>query len=195
MKISKRIFSQYLEPDEELLAVFHKHPFVILPELMTVIFFGYVLPVFLYILFPQLVLFYVIWLCISMLRLFYVLAIWYHDSILVTNVSLVDVQWHGFFKRSSSRLEYHMVEGVAYDIMGFIRTVFNYGDISIKTTGGGISIVLKSAMNPQRIEKQILAHQEKFVSNQSMQDAEALKSLLTSLIRNHIKSDKKDSTQ
>jgi hypothetical protein len=195
MKLSKKIFSQYLEPDEDLLAVFHRHPFVIFPELATITFFGYLLPIFLYFLFPQLVLFFVFWLCISIFRLFYVLAIWYHDSILVTSVSLVDVHWHGFFKRSSNRLEYHMIEGVAYDILGFIKTVFNYGDISIKTTGGGIAIILKSAMNPQKIERQILAHQEKFVSSQSMQDAEALKSLLTTLIRNHIKNDKNSSNQ
>lgn len=158
-----------------------------IPELAKILFFGFILPIFLYYLFPEFVLFFVLWLCVSLVRLFYALSTWYHDAILITNVSLVDVSWAGFFKRSACRLEYQMIESVAYEINGFFRTVFNFGNVSVKSTGGGTPITLKDAMTPSRIEKEIMAHQEKFVNVQTMQDADALKSLLTTIIRNHVK--------
>ena len=187
MKIAKKLFAQYLEPDEQIIAVFHKHPFVLMTELGKLVLFGYVLPIFLYYHLPEIVLFFVLWLCISMVRLFYMVSTWYHDSILITNVSLVDVTWDGFFKRSACRLEYQMIEGVSYEINGFIRTVFNFGNVAVKSTGGNAPITLKDAMAPQKIEREIMAHQEKFVSVQTMQDADALKSLLTTIVWNHVK--------
>jgi hypothetical protein len=187
MKLSRYAFLQYLEPGEVLISVFRKHPLIMGKELMLLILFGYLLPIFLYVLFPEFTLFFVLWLSISLVKVFYILSIWYHDAILITSVSLVDVTWSGFFKRASSRLEYPMIEGVSYEINGFTRTIFNYGNVSVKSNGGGTPIVLKDAMNPPRIEREIMSHQEKFVGEQNLQDADALKGLLATLIKTHVK--------
>ncbi|HRY91410.1 MAG TPA: hypothetical protein P5229_03675 [Candidatus Gracilibacteria bacterium] len=186
MKLASYAFAQYLEPEEVILRVFHKHPMVMVPGLLSLVFFGYALPIFLYVLFPNFILFFVLWLFISMVRLFYYVSTWYHDAILLTNVSIVDVSWAGFFKRSSMRLEYSMIEGVSCEINGFMRTVFDFGNVAVKSNSGGAPIILKDAMSPSKIERAIMTHQEKVFTNQNMTDANALKEILANLIKHHV---------
>lgn len=191
MKFAQAMFASYLEDGEEIVAVCHRHPFVIAKDMLKLTVIGVVIPVGLYLLFPEYWLFFVLWLVINLVRLFRRYLIWYHDSLLVTNVSLVDVYWHSMFNRSSTRLEYQMIEGVTQDIKGFIRTVFNYGNISIQVMSGGEAMALKDAMNPKRVERVILDNQEKYSSEQSMKDSETLKSLLISMLRQQ-QADKKE---
>jgi hypothetical protein len=84
MLIAEFLFSPYLEPEEKILRVFHRHPFVMLPELLRILFFGVAIPVFLDVLFPDFMLFFIIWILISFVRLIYVFFSWYQDVILVT---------------------------------------------------------------------------------------------------------------
>lgn len=185
MLIAKHLFKFYLEPGEKLVAVFHRHPFVVFPELLNILIFGLVLPVFLWFLFPEFGFFWAIWGFISLLRVVNVFMIWYHDSLLITSISLVDVYWNSLFDRSSTRVEYPTIEAITCEIRGFIPTIFNYGTITVQKTGSGVPIVLKDAMNPRRAEREIMAYQAKFVSSQSFRDAESLKNIITSMVRQH----------
>ncbi len=186
MYVADKIFGGYLDPGEKILAICHRHPLVFLPDALKVLFFGFIIPAFLFYLFPDYVVFFSIWFAISTVRLLRVVLIWYHDSLLLTNVSLIDVVWHGLFNRTTSRLEYSMIEGVTLEIQGFLKVVFNYGDVKVQGAGGGTYINLRDAINPRKVEKLVMAYQEKFVTDQSFKDSDALKNLLTSLIRQHI---------
>ncbi len=189
-KIPQVLFRPHLDPGEEVLEVFHRHPFILIPSLGRILFFTFLVPLFLFYLFPEFTLFFLIWGVVGVLRLVYLFFNWYHDALLVTNVSLLKTYWSGFFDRSSSRLEYPMIEGISYAIQGFRRTVFNYGHVHINRSGGSSAIELPDAVNPPKVERVILFHQEKFVSDQSMKDSETLKSLLVTMIRHHNKSGK-----
>lgn len=186
-KIPQVLFRPHLDPGEEVLEVFHRHPFVMLPSLGRILFFTFLVPLFLFYMFPEFALFFFLWIGVGTIRLVYLFFNWYHDALLVTTVSLLKTYWNGFFDRSSSRLEYPMIEGISYAIQGFRRTVFNYGHVHINRSGGSSAIELPDAMNPPKVERVILTHQEKFVSDQSMKDSETLKSLLVTMIRNHNK--------
>ena len=186
MIIAEFFFSPYLEKGEKILEVFHRHPFVMLPDIFRIGFFGVVVPVFLYVLFPGFWIFFVIWLCLSLGRFVYVFFNWYHDVILVSNVSLLSVQWNGFFDRVSGRLEYHQIDGSASAIRGFRKTLFNYGDLTI-THGSGLPLVLNDAINPKGVEKRIMMYQERFVTDQNFKDANTLKTLLSTMLRYHAK--------
>ncbi len=188
MFIAEFFFTPYLEEGEKVLKVFHRHPFVMLPDLLRITFFGFAIPLFLYVLFPQFVLFFGIWIFISLIRLVYVLFNWYHDSLLATNISLISVQWNGFFDRMSSRLEYNQIDTTSSEIRGFRRTIFNYGNLSI-THGSGIPLVLKDAINPKRVEKAILIYQDKFVTDQNLKDTDTLKVLLANMLKHHAKTE------
>lgn len=191
MKFAQAMYAPYLEDDEEIVAVCHRHPFVVLKDLIKLLVIGVVLPIGLYLLFPEFWMFFVIWLVINLFRIARKYLIWYHDALLVTNVSLIDVYWHSMFNRSSTRLEYQMIEGVTQDIKGFIKTIFNYGNISVQVMSGGEAMSLKDAMNPRKVERLILDNQEKYSSEQSMKDSETLKALLISMLRQQ-QADKKE---
>lgn len=184
--IAQQLFKPHLDPGEKVLDVCHRHPFVILTEVLRIGVLGFILPFFLWFLFPDFLMFFGIWMVVSFVRLFYVVFNWYHDALLITNVSLIKVGWDGFFDRSSSRLEYQMIEGLSYAIRGFRRTLFNYGDVSI-TRAGNTALTLLDAINPGRVERVVLSHQEQFVSEQSLKDADSLKNLLTVMLRHHAK--------
>lgn len=186
MIVANYLFAPYLEEGEKILKVFHRHVFVMLKDLLRVMFFGLAIPVFLDYLFPQFLLFFLMWIFITFIRMVYIFFNWYHDTILVTNVSLISVQWNGFFDRMSSRLEYNQIDGTASAIRGFLRTVFNFGDVTIQH-GSGVPMVLKDAVNPKSIEKQIMMYQDMFVNDQSMKDSDALKGLLANMLKHHVK--------
>lgn len=188
MFLAEFLFKPYLEPEEKILRAFHRHPFAMLPDLLRIMFFGVVAPVFLDYLFPDFMLFFILWILISFVRLIYVFFNWYHDALLVTAVSLLSVQWNGFFDRMSSRLEYHQIDGTSSEIRGFRRTLFNYGNVTIQH-GSGAPVVLRDAMNPKKVEKTILMYQDKFVSDQNMKDAGTLKTLLATMLKRHAKTE------
>lgn len=186
-KIPQVLFRPHLDPGEEVLDVFHRHPFIMFPSLARISFFTFLVPLFLYYMFPEFAFFFFLWMGVGIIRLVYVFFNWYHDALLVTNVSLLKTYWSGFFDRSSSRLEYPMIEGISYTIQGFRRTVFNYGHVHVNRSGGSSVLDLPDAINPPKVERVILSHQEKFVTDQSMKDSDTLKTLLVSMIRQHNK--------
>lgn len=185
MILADNLFRQYLDDGEKIISVLHRHPFVFLKNLWPISLLGLVLPAFLWYLFSEFWFFFVLWMVVSMIRIFREFMIWYHDAILITNMSLIDVYWHGFFDRSSTRLEYNMMEGVTTEIRGFRRVLFNYGTVSVQRGGGTNPLVLRDAMNPRRAERRIMEYQEEFLNKQSIEDSESLKDLLTQMIRHH----------
>ena len=189
------MFAPHLDPGEEVLQVFHRHPFIMLPSLGRVLFFTFLIPLLLFYMFPEFALFFFLWMGVGLIRLIYVIFNWYHDALLVTNVSLLKTFWNGFFDRSSSRLEYPMIEGISYAIQGFRRTVFNYGHVHVNRSGGSSVIELPDAVNPPKVERIILSHQENFVTKQSLEDSETLKSLLVTMIRQHNKNEGQGNTK
>ncbi|HLG25734.1 MAG TPA: hypothetical protein VI588_03005 [Candidatus Gracilibacteria bacterium] len=186
-KVSEYMFAKYLEPDERIDAIFHRHPIVFVSQCGRILLFGFGVPMFLWYLFPEFALLFAIWLIVSCIRMMRAFYIYYHDALLLTNISLVDVYWHGFFDRSQARLEYPLIEGVNTEIRGFIPTVFNYGKVTVQ--GGNVPnpISLPDAANPSKVERKIMSYQEQFVSDQSLKDADSLKSLLTTMVRHHAK--------
>lgn len=186
MYISQFVFGPYLEEGEKIFHVFHRHPFVILPDLLRIAVFGVLLPFGVYFLFPNLALLCVLWIFVSLIRVLYVIFNWFHDAILITDISLIHVNWNGFFDRASARLEYNQVDGTSSEIRGFRRTIFNYGNVSVS---GGSGLTLKDAMNPKKAEKLIMMYQEKLTTHQNLKDADVLKNLLTTMLRHHAKTE------
>lgn len=189
MDFPEKMFGPYLDAGEKILVVCHRHPFIVLPESFKVLGVGFIIPGFLYYLFPQYFVFFAIWFLIGLMRCVRIYMMWYHDALLITNVSLIDIYWNGFFDRSSTRLEYQNIEGVTQEIKGFLRTIFNYGDVTIQVMSGGDAMALKDAINPKKVERNIMEFQEKYSTEQSMKDSATLKALLARMVRQHAASE------
>ena len=112
---------------------------------------------------------------------------WYFDAWLLTNTSVIDLEWGGLFNRSSTRVEYHMIEGLTYEYAGVFQTVFRYGDITIQKIGSGAEVSLKDAMLPRKVESKVLELQAKFVTSKTYKEHDALKGLLSDMLQEHSK--------
>jgi hypothetical protein len=115
---------------------------------------------------------------------------WYFDAWLLTNQGVVNIEMGGIFSKSSTRVEYHMIEGIGYKVHGFFGTVFNYGDITVDKLGTSTSVVLLDAPNPKKIEKKVMYYQEKFLRSKSIRDHNALKNMLAEMIAYHVQTGK-----
>lgn len=179
------LFSYYLEDDEKIYYVAHRHPFIFLKAFLKYLFLGVFCPIVLFLFFPDFWMLSLLWIGIGFIRLIYIFMDWYFDAWLLTNTSVIDVDWNGFFNRSSNRVEYHMVEGVSYEFLGVMQTIFRFGNTYLQRIGTGGILTLEDAINPKKVETQVLKLQQRFVTEKSYRDHESLKALLTEMIHDH----------
>lgn len=185
MKMRDFFYRGYLGEGEHIVHVIHRHIFMQSKDFLRIIFFGLFLPFFFWWLFPQIALFASIWLAIGMIRFFYEFFDWYYDVWLVTNVSIIEIMWQGFFEKSSSRIEYHTIQGIGYEVKGMLRTLFNYGSITLEKFAGNPS-VFDGARGPKKKSEMLAKAQEDFVTNKSFRDHHALQGILTDLLQRHV---------
>ncbi|PJC36540.1 hypothetical protein CO046_05180 [Candidatus Peregrinibacteria bacterium CG_4_9_14_0_2_um_filter_53_11] len=179
------LFRSYLGDGEKIIFVIHRHVFMQAKDFMKIMFFGLLIPAFLWWLFPPFGAVAGIWLGLGLIRFIYEFFDWYYDVWLVTNVSITEIVWQGFFEKSSARIEYHIIQGIGYEVKGFVRTIFNYGTITLdKFTGN--SSVFDGAMNPKRKAELLTQAQDEFVKNKSFRDHHALQNLISDLLQQHV---------
>lgn len=186
-------FRRYLDDGERILYVAHKHVLVLKVSSAKAGFFGVLIPSFLYWLFPGGVFFWAIWVLVGLAAIFYHFIDWYFDAWILTNTGIIDVEREGFFDFTSTRVDYHMIEGISYTVKGVVQTIFNYGDITVDKLGAKTSVVLREAANPKKLERKVMGYQEKFVSEKSVLDHQTLKNMLSDMIAYHVKNGKIDS--
>ncbi|MBU1992721.1 MAG: hypothetical protein ABH856_02540 [Patescibacteria group bacterium] len=187
MVIQDFLFRKHLNDGETILSVAHKHLWVVLPTIFKDLFFGVGIPMFLFMLFPQIAFYMLIWVWGGLLVLSYHLYDWYFDAWLMTNQGVLDVEWKSFFNRTSARIEYHMVEGVSYEVTGFWQTVLNFGVVTLEKVGSGVLVQLVNVNNPKRVERELLGCQKKYLTQKAFREHGALKDLLTDMVMGHIK--------
>ncbi len=186
-------FSRYLDEGEFILDVAHRHLLVLKVDSAKVSFFGLLIPLFLYWVFPAAGLLWILWMVIGVFALFDKYVSWYFDAWILTNVGIIDLDRDGFFDFTSTRLDYHLIEGVSYTVKGILQTIFNYGDMTVDKLGTKTSVILKDAANPKALERKMIAYQEKYVNSKSIRDHEALKGMLSEMIAYHVQNGKIES--
>lgn len=186
MLLAQLLFRSYIEDGEKIYFVAHRHVFTLYKPVVKLSFFGFLIPGALIFLFPQVTLLLMIsiaWISIALIRFLYILMKWYFDAWLVTNTSVIDIQWNGFFDRAATRIEYHTIEGVSNTIKGFWGTVLNFGNIALSLVASGTQVSLENAKSPRYVEQVVLKAQEEFLVHKASKDQEALKALLAGMIQ------------
>lgn len=182
MKISNLLFKSHLEKGEEIRYIAHRHIFTEYKNLFKTIFLGGFLPLIFFILFPPLKIAWGIWLLFGIFKFIYNLANWYFDAWLITNLSILDIEWNGFFNRTSTRVEYTALKGVSYEIKGFWNTILRYGNVNLELATLNSVVTLKNAASPRKVERFILDTQSEFMNNKDLEDQETLKELLIGIV-------------
>lgn len=108
------------------------------------------------VLFPLSVLLGSTYLLAIVLIYFTVFIEWYLDIWIVTNDRVLDVEQLNLFSRTISELDLFRIQDVTTNVKGFFSTMFNYGDVEIKTASQNIDIVFHQVPDPNHVRQEIL---------------------------------------
>lgn len=185
--LSAWLFKKHLEDDETLKRVVHKHwllgvralfwPTLFIVSTLVVLFYNHARGMITVMGLLDLV--FVIW----WLRNFFD---YYLDAWLITDQGIVDIAWHGWFHRQSSRVLYSDLQGVSYEIEGVWGTLLQFGTISVEKISTGAAISLENVRQPKQVEVLILQSMEAYLHSKNMKDATQIQKLLSSLIADQI---------
>lgn len=82
---------------------------------------------------------------------------YYLDVWFVTNERIVLSERTSLFSHTTSELYLYQVQDVTAQINGFVRTLFNFGHISVQTAAEKERFVLENIPNPNEVASKILA--------------------------------------
>jgi len=192
MIVNRILFGKHLEEGEEILYAVHRHWIDMMKPGFEIGFFGFVIPWSLYAIGFNTPFFFwiaVSWSILAYLRFLAVLLDWFCDTWLITNMSIITVQWNGIFSNLSSRVGYEDIEGATYEIRGFFPTIFRYGDMALRCMSGTI-LKLPRVSNPKKAELAVARFREQFITQRNMKDTDSLKVLLSNMVARQARSEK-----
>jgi len=108
------------------------------------------------------------------------------DAWIITDHGIIDIAWHGWFHRESSRILYSYVQGVSYEIQGIWATLIGFGTISIEKISTGASVSLDYVPRPRSIEKDILKRMEAYLHSKNLKDATHVQSILAEIVAGQV---------
>lgn len=111
---------------------------------------------------------------------------YYLDAWLVTDQGIIDIAWHGWFHRQSTRVLYSDLQGVSYEIHGVTGTLLRYGIISVEKISTGSAISLEFVRHPKRIEMIILRQMEEYLHKKNLKDSKHIQELLSALVAERV---------
>ncbi len=113
--------------------------------------------------------------------------IWYyHNTIVMTNESLIFIDWKKFFHRSFSRIDFHNLDEIEVARHGVKSFLLNYGTLLFQKVNGGSEIEVKKISRPNRASKIIEKYREEILDNKNFTEESALKGLLSQLVKRHV---------
>ena len=190
MFFKRLLFANYLDKGETLLYSIHHHWITVKDVMVKIAVFGYLIPVSMLVFFtgldsPMSLLFYA-WIIISLMYSIYAFLDWYLDAWLLTDVSIIETTWDGFFKQRSSRIEYASIESVDVEVKGIKQTMLNYGNLNL-IKSSGVNVRMEKIAKPNRASTWISTIRSEALVNKNVQNSESIKTLLADIIENHIK--------
>jgi hypothetical protein len=186
----KIIFDGHLDDGEKLFEVVHRHSIEMWGRTFAWIFLGLIPPLIITWYAHTLGFIYswwwaVLWIFLSLFWIGYHFIDWYFDALLVTNYSLIHVEWHGVFERESARIEYEDIKEVSYITDGVLATTLDFGDISILSISGG-KTSLKNIPKPQEVEQMIRTYKMNYQEFQRFTDGAQLEKILSGMVQTHV---------
>lgn len=191
MIFDRILFASHLQDDEKLVYVVHSHWFAAYKAICKVSFFGLLVPALFFSMFPTQISMWIFgtWFALGVLRLIRDLMDWYFDALLVTNFGVIDLDWRGLFDKSSQRIDFETLAGVAFEKKGFFSSVFNFGTFVIQSYSGE-NLSLPLAINPQGAEREVMEAKEKYTHERGLEDERVLKEILSGMVQRHVRGSK-----
>lgn len=185
MDFSKYHVIKDLHPEEKIVQVIHRNWFYILQQFLLVFFVlvmfiggAALVPMF----FPD-------FLngdnkeIASFVQNFFMLAIWmygfliwidyYYDIWIITTERIINIEQKGMFTRKASELRFKKIQDVTTEVIGFLPTIFNYGDVKVQTAGEETEFIFRTVSNPYEV-KNIIMDLQKQNENHSKEEFEKM---------------------
>lgn len=90
------------------------------------------------------------------LFLFQLFLDYYLDSWIVTNRRILNIEQNGLFGRTVSELRLYRIQDVTATVNGFVKTMFNFGEVEIQTAGEREHFMFEEIPKPNEVAKTIL---------------------------------------
>jgi hypothetical protein len=171
-----------LNPNETILAVYHRHWFILFLNLFLIGFVGIIAIVAVFILRRYVSAFatyplgnILLWIGVVALQGAWIAAFvkitdYWLDTWIVTNERIIDIEQKGLFKRDITEFKLNKVQDVSFEIKGIIPTLLVYGNLRITTAGFDRNCIFWTVPNPQQIKNTILKAYDEYAA---MEKAEA----------------------
>ncbi len=188
--LQKYIFKEHLDTGEKLFEIFHRHSIEMWGRFISWSIIGLFIPISITLYAHNLGYNYswwwaTAWIIISLSWIIYHIIDWYFDVILITNYSIIHVQWHGIFEKESSRIEYEDMKELNISTDGILQTIFNYGQIEIFTMSGGKTLFSNIA-DPQNAEQILRKYKTNFTKFQRLTDSNEMETILSEMVNQHV---------
>lgn len=148
-------FTKYVKEGDELLFVCHRHPILIIDNILLWCFFAVAIPAFLYLqnsfgiatALPSYG--FELYLIGVYLCLGYAVFDWYNDVWLITNRGVIDVDWQ-HFTSNILYVDYHSIHGIEIKTHSIFDGLLGKGDIYVHLNDGEHDeFFLSDSVNPQ----------------------------------------------
>jgi uncharacterized membrane protein YdbT with pleckstrin-like domain len=116
---------------------------------------------------------------------FFMLAVWiygfmiwidyYFDIWIITSERVINIEQKGMFTRKVSELRYSKIQDVTTEVIGFLPSVLNYGDLKIQTAGEENEFVFRTISDPYKIKSIIMDLQKQDEESSVQQIGEIIK--------------------
>ena len=121
----------------------------------------------------------------AFLENFFMLAIWvysfliwvdyYFDIWIITTERIINIEQKGMFTRSVSELRFSKIQDITAEVMGFLPTIINYGDVKVQTAGEEEEFLFRTVSDPYEVKNIIMGLQRKVEENKEENFGEMLK--------------------
>ncbi|HAR99884.1 MAG: hypothetical protein US57_C0022G0011 [Candidatus Moranbacteria bacterium GW2011_GWC2_37_73] len=125
---------------------------------------------------------------VAFMENFFVLALWiysfliwvdyYFDIWIITTERIINIEQKGMFTRSVSELRFAKIQDITTEVVGFLPTVINYGDVRVQTAGEESEFVFRTVSDPYHVKNIIMELQKKAEAKKTENFGEMLKEKL-----------------
>ena len=107
-----------------------------------------------------------LWLGVGIFWIIYLVYEWFFDVCVITNQRIIDIDQQGFFAQKASEAGLSKVQDVVYEIRGLLKTLLNFGDVTVYTAGSDEGFTFENVHEPQKVHQKLLSIIESYSDGQ-----------------------------
>lgn len=150
--------------DEEIVILGRRHPWILAKAGMIIV-VAILVVVLIFMIFGASLVSSIALISAIVFALIYGFIRWFvytNNIFILTNQRIINIDQGGFFSRRVTEAELGNILNVSYEIKGPIKSLLNFGEVSIDTSGSDINaLILKNVENPHFIQEKIVSLQKK----------------------------------